>query len=350
MALKRRSREEAEKAASNCEKQVSERAEVQREERIHMDEDTLLVSTGSTLLDLAISGGRVRGGGIPGGIMAEIFGPNSAGKTAILSELAASVQFAGGEVMLADPEARMDMEYARIYGVEIDNDNYFRPDTVPEVFDKLKEWDPDTEGKINLFGADSIAALSTQMEMEEGDKRGQRKAKELHEGCRVTARKIAKNNKLVFFTNQERDGDYGPSTSGGKAIGFYSSLRIRIKQKSKITKKKKISGMKDQEKVIGMHSECTIIKSTVDDPFRSAPVYIVFGVGIDDIRANLQYVKDMRKLSKYWCVDTDYVSMDKAIEYIEKNNLEVELREEVIDIWEEIEEAFKTERKSKKRF
>ena len=93
-----------------------------------------------------------------------------------------------------------------------------------------------------------------------------------------------------------------------------------------------------------------IKKSTVDDEYRTAPIFIIFGVGIDDVRANLQYVKDMEKLSKYWCVDTEYVAMDKAIAYIEENDLEEELRERVIDIWEEVEAKFTMERKKKKRF
>jgi RecA/RadA recombinase len=346
MSLKRRSKEETEEITRKIEKSTPNT----KEAYTSIDKDTLLISTGSTLLDLAIAGGRVRGGGIPGGIMVEIFGPSGSGKTGLITEIAGAAQDKGGEVFFADPEARIDKEYSRIYGFHMTKENYTRPDTVTEVFQSIEEWKPASEKLINVFAADSIAALSTNMEMGEGDKRGQRKAKELSEGCRKTARLIAQNNKLVLFTNQERDGDYGPTTPGGKAIPYHCSLRLRVTRKGRIEKEKKLDSGKVVKKVIGIESEILVKKSTVDDEYRTAPLYIIFGVGIDDVRANLQYVKDMQKLTKYWCVDQEYVSMDKSIEYIEKNDFESELREKVIVIWEEIEAKFHTERKAKKRF
>ncbi len=316
---------------------------------VSIDSDTLLVSTGSTLLDLAICGGRVRGGGIPGGIMVEIFGPSAAGKTAILTEIAASVQSKKGDVFFIDPEARIDKEYSKIYGFEMTKENYHRPDTVTETFQLLEEWNPSNDKVINVFAADSIAALSTDMEMGDGDKRGQRKAKELSEGCRKTARIIAHNNKLVLFTNQERDGEFGKTTPGGHAIPYHCSLRLRVTRKGRIEKTKKLDSGKAIKKTVGIESEVLVKKSTVDDEYRTAQLFIIFGVGIDDVRANLQYVKDMEKLTKYWCVEEDYMSMDKSIAYIEANNLEGALRERVIDIWEEVEAKFHTNRKQKVR-
>ena len=85
------------------------------------------LSTGSTLLDLCISGGKCAEGGIPGGIVVEIFGRPGSGKTAILAELFASAQSKGGDAMFKDPEARLDKEYAKIYGVRLDAKNYSRP-------------------------------------------------------------------------------------------------------------------------------------------------------------------------------------------------------------------------------
>ena len=139
-----------------------------------------VISTGSTLLDLIISGGRIRGGGIPGGIMMEIFGPSSAGKTALLVEIGASIQAKGGDVEIIDPEARLDKEYTRIYGLELPKDHYHRFDLVEEVFDFIKDWEPENQKVINMVGCDSIAALSTQLEMGEGDKSGKRKANQLN--------------------------------------------------------------------------------------------------------------------------------------------------------------------------
>ena len=308
-----------------------------------------MISTGSTLLDLAISGGRCRNGGIPGGIITEIFGPSGSGKTSILSEIGASVQQRDGEVMFLDPEARLDQEYARIYQIQLAAKNYYRPNTVTEVFEKIFSWQPDNNEAINLIATDSLAALSTELELEKGDKMGMRRAKEFSEGLRKTARIIANNNWIIGCTNQVRDGAYGETTPGGQAIPFYSSLRIRVAQQDKVIRSTKISN-KEVKKVIGIKSTCFIKKSTVDDPYREADIYIVFGYGIDDIRGNLQYMKDMKGNTVYDCIDgKTYQSIDKAIAYIEDNNLETKLRDNVINLWNEIEEKFKTNRQKKDR-
>jgi recombination protein RecA len=323
----------------------------------------IFVSTGSTLLDLAISGGRVDGGGIPGGIMIELYGGPGAGKTALAMEICASAQNRGGSAIVADPEARLDHEYARIYGAELAADSYFRPNTVLDTKNDsgkvteqglegiIKAWSPTNEDAINVLIADSIAALSTTMEMESGDKRGQKKAKELHALCRTTARLISADNRLVVFTNQLTAGEWGEESPGGVAIKFYASLRIQIKQKGQIIKVRKNKFGKEVKKVIGIESECFVRKSSVDDPYRYAPIYLIFGTGIDDVRSNLQYQKDMTKSTTYDCTDgKTYSAMDKAIEYIENNGLEHELRKRVIEIWQDAESIFQTARKQKVRF
>ena len=313
----------------------------------------LIISTGSTLLDLAISGGRIRGGGLPGGIMVEIFGPSSSGKSSVLSEIAASVQNKGGVATVLDPEGRLDKEYSKIYGLELSRENYHRPDTVHEMFKLIEEWNPENPKVINLMAVDSIAALSTEMEMEKEDKRGQLKAKQLSEGCRKVARLVANKHKLIIFTNQERQGDFGKTTPGGFAVGYHASVRIRIARMfkgSKIEKTKALPSGQKITKVLGIKSEALIKKSSVDNEFRTAPVYILFGVGIDDVRANLQYLKDVNKETTYNCFGKTFIRMDAAIEYIENNNLEGKLREEVIDAWEEVEEMFRINRKLKVRF
>ncbi len=321
----------------------------------------LMTSTGSTLLNLSISGGRVRGGGIPGGILLEIYGPSGKGKTALLSEILASVQANGGEASILDPEGRIDKEYARIYGVELDKKNYKMPDTVTEVFEHINTWKPKPEGAVHAIGTDSLAALSTELELStKGDSRGQRRAKEFSEGFRKTCRIIKKNNWLIPCTNQVRQSDYGEITPGGKAVEFYSSLRIRVSSppyqgslqpfitttsKYIIDKDTKI----DVSETSGIRSLCTVTKSSVDNPFREAPVYIVFGYGIDDISANLQYVKNMTKATRYDCITKEYQSIEKAFHWIEEHDLEDELREKVIDIWERVREVLKVDRKPKKR-
>ena len=312
-----------------------------------------VLSTGSTLLDLAISGGRVRGGGVPGGIIVEIFGPSGAGKTAILAELGGSCQYRGGDTLFLDPESRLDQEYAEIYKLDLKEKNYHRPDTVREMFKYIYEWEPEPEeeGAINMVASDSLAAYSTEMEMEEIDKMGMKRAKDYSEGLRKTARIIANNNWLIACSNQERDnqGMGGPTTPGGKAIPYYASLRIRIYpalQNAKLVKEKKV-GKKVIKKVIGIQSICEVRKSSVDEPWRQAPIVIKFGLGIDDVHANLQWMKDMTGNTKYDAITKEYVRMDDAIKHVEEHNLEKKLRKEVIDLWETIEKSFKTDRKRK---
>jgi len=315
-----------------------------------------VVSTGSTLLDLAISGGVIRGGGLPSGILVEIFGPASSGKTAILSEIAASVQLQKGEVKFKDPEGRFNKEYAKIYGVELNEEDYSRPDTVKEMFGDIWKWEPKNTDKINMIAGDSLAALSTEMEMEDQDKMGMKRAKDFSEALRKTCRMIANNNWLIVCSNQERDGTMGPVTPGGRAIPYYSSVRIRIAQAfqgGKVKKKVKLSSGAEVERVIGVKSICDIKKNSVDNPFRTVPVYIMFGVGVDDVRGNLQWLKEMTKSSNYMVdglFDKGYKSIQDAIAYIEDGDFEKGLREAVIKLWEEIENKFIVNRKAKVRF
>ena len=110
----------------------------------------------------------------------------------------------------------------------------------------------------------------------------------------------------------------------------------------------KVAG-KEVEKTVGMKSFCTVKKSSVDDPFRTCEIYIMFGYGIDDIRGNLQYVKDMTGSTKYKAVDKEFQSMEKAIEHIEENKLQKDLKKEVITIWREIEQKFHVPRQEKIR-
>lgn len=308
-----------------------------------------ILSTGSTLLDLAISGDKVRGGGVPGGILIEVYGRSGSGKTSILSELCGAAQSKGGEVQYLDPEARLDAEYSRIYGLEIAKEHYHKPDTVSEMFNILSSWKPKDPSVINVTAADSLAALSTELELEKGDKMGMRRAKEFSEGLRKQCRLIEEKNWLIVCSNQVRQGDYGDVTPGGRAVEFYSSLRISVNQVKKIEKEKKFRTGKIIKFVTGIESMCKITKSSIDIPFRETPIFITFNHGIDDVRGNLQYIKDMLCLSKYRAVDQEYQGMDQAIAHIEKENLENELREEVIDLWEEVSAASKVKRKKKVR-
>jgi recombination protein RecA len=336
--------------------QVKRHAESPVKKKKELDGNTeTMITTGSTLLDLAISGGRVPGGGIPGGILVEIFGPSGTGKTVLLCEIAGAVQRKGGDVMFHDPEARLNKQFAAMFDLEVENIEYTTPNTVTEVFNSIQSWEP--AGNLNVIVADSLAALSTDMEMDskDGDKMGMRRAKEFSEGLRKTARIFPQKNLLMVCSNQVREnldaGPYGQKykAPGGEAIGFYSSLRLRMKGATKIKQKITVKG-KEVSRIIGITTEIEVFKSSVDKPYRTAPVTILFDYGIDDIRENLKYVKQMTGSKVYSLNGTSLTnSLEGSIELIEEGGHEEELRQEVIQLWEEIESKFDSERKKKQR-
>lgn len=329
-------------------KEIIEETEKPIQEKKPEFDYSKVVSTNSTLLDLAISGGKSNGG-IPGGTITEIYGLPGSGKTAILAEMGASVQNKNGSVLFCDPEARLDQEYARIYGINLEHKDYHRPDTVEQFFSLIQNWKPENANVINMVAADSLAALSTEMEMEDQDKMGMKRAKMFSEGLRKSARLIANNNWIIACSNQLREGQYGKTTPGGKAIPYYASLRMEVTQVGKIEKEITHNGKK-AKKVIGIESNCLITKSTIDSPYRNCKIFIVFNYGVDDIRGNLAYIKDTTCNTVYDCLDgKTYQSMEKAILYIESENLQAKLKDKTIEIWNEIEDKFKVSRKPKER-
>jgi len=315
-----------------------------------------MISTGSTLLDLAVSGSRIRGGGLPGGILVEIFGPSGSGKTVLLCEIAGGIQRAGGDIMFHDPEARLNKTFSQLFDLDTENMEYTTPDTIPQVFGGVRAWKPEGTG-INGVLADSLAALSTDMEMEneEGDKMGGRRGKEFSEQLRRTCRTLTKENILMVCSNQIRDnmnarpGQEKTIAPGGKSFGFYSSLRLRATSVFKITQTEKIKG-KEIKRPIGITTIFDVYKSSVDKPHRSAPISILYDYGIDDIRENLKFVKQFTGAGTYCIGETTLNNgIEKAIAMVEEQGLEKELKEATIDLWESIEARFSSDRKKKQR-
>jgi len=317
----------------------------------------IMISTGSTLLDLAITGGRKRGGGIPAGIFVEIFGPNSAGKTVLLCEIAGAVQRQGGDIMFQDTEGRLDTQFAKIFDAKITAKNYANPKLVKEMFLSVDNWETKVKpGKVidGVF-IDSLAALSTSLEMgnDDGDKMGMKRAKDFSEGFRKTCLVLSDKNRLMVASNQIRDntniGGISVTAPGGKAPGFYASLRLRLMNPVELRDKKTIHG-REISRTYGISTEIKVFKSSVWKPFRTAKVFIIFDYGVDDIRANLQFIKDFTS-NKIYTINGKSLdkSMDASIRMIEEDSLEKYLKEEVIDLWELIETKFKKIRKPKKR-
>ncbi len=318
----------------------------------------IMISTGSTLLDLAISGTRKKGGGLPGGVLVEVFGPSSSGKTVLLCEIAGAVQRQGGAVLFHDPEARLNKQFAALFDMGFDEIDYETPDTVNQVFIKARNWEPKGKAKINGQFVDSLAALSTEMEMgnEEGDKMGMKRAKDFSEQLRKTCRILKQENWLMVCSNQirvntEAVGKYSEKTStpGGVSVGFYASIRLRARKPQKIYDTVKVAG-KEIKRVVGIETEIEVYKSSVDRPHRIAKVIIIFDYGIDDIRTNLQFIKDYTKNNIYTVGgETLDKSMSESIAMVEEQGLEKKLKQEVIELWEKIESKFDSNRKRKQR-
>ena len=147
-------------------------------------------------------------------------------------------------------------------------------------------------------------------------------------------------------------GPYGQKyiTPGGEAIGFYSSLRLRGSRSEKLKKKEKIAG-KETSRVIGVTTEFEVYKSSIWKPYRTATVSILFDYWIDDIRDNLIFLKENNKTTMYCIGDLQLnKSLEKSIQMVESGKLEKKLKNAVIDLWEEIEKQFESERKPKERW
>jgi len=256
--------------------------------------------------------------------------------------------------MFKDPEARLNKQFAKMFGMDIDTIDYSSPNTVPEVFEPIRKWKPPKgERKIHGIFADSLAALSTNMEMEDGDKYGMRRAKEFSEECRKTCRILSKENYLMVCSNQVRvnvnAGLYGQKyiTPGGEAVGFYASLRLRCHNPQKIKKKKTIAG-KEISRVTGVETEVEVYKSSIWKPYHTAMITIDYEYGIDDIRQNLKFIKDYTGTYSFH----DSIpgnTLDAAIAVVEKEKLERRLRRAVIQLWEDIEKKFDQDRAPKRR-
>ena len=343
-----------------------------------LDSVDYVISTGSTLLDLAISGNRRRGGGIPSGILSEIYGPAGWGKTSLMCEICSSAQAKGGFAMVGDGERRLNPDFIKYMGLRISQENLQYPTTVEDL-EKLIFDTPETgSGIVDVVGFDGIASLISSQEVktkkvkgEDGeieevaigtkkDKRGSAKAKDLHSLCRRAKDEISKKNRLVVFTNQVQIKQeefamftpqiYKEKTTGGDAIPFWASLRLRIGpgRDSHIFKTIKMGG-KEIKKTVGIRTSVYVFKSSVDAPYRTAEVPIIFDYGVDDIRGNLEYIKEMSGSKEYWAVNRNFTTLEEAIKIVEKDNLQDSLKEATIDMWMEIEEKFKFERKPKQR-
>ena len=299
------------------------------------------ISTGSSILDLAIS--NRPNGGIAVGRITEINGLESSGKSLIGTHILAETQKKGGLAVYIDTETSVSREWLETIGIDVQNLLYLHVETVEDIFEcieniitKIRESDRD---RLVTILVDSLAAASTKVEMEaDFDKDGWATAKAIviSKAMRKITQMVGRERVALVFTNQLRQklgvmfGDPW-TTSGGKALPFHSSTRIRLKNMGQIKDTKK--------NTLGMKARSQIIKNRLVPPLRHADFNLYFDSGIDDKGSWLQVMKDHKlvKVAGAWYTikfegeDIKFQSKDFKKVLDERPELEDYLYEKICD-------------------
>ena len=279
------------------------------------DQKVEVISTGSILLDKALGVG-----GYPKGRIIEIYGPESAGKTTFALHAIANAQKNGGFAAFIDAEHALDPVYAKNLGVDVENLILSQPDNGEQALEIAEALIK--SGSIDVIVIDSVAALVPEAELngEMGQSNVGLHARLMSQAMRKLAGIIAKTKCVTIFINQIREKVgvmFGnpETTTGGRALKFFSSVRLEIRRGEAI---------KDGANIVGNKTNIKVVKNKVAPPFKSCEVEVVFGKGISHLGELVDCAVDLSIIQKsgaWYSYNGDKIAQgrEKAKEYLEAN-------------------------------
>ena len=280
----------------------------------HVD-NVEVVSTGSLGLDLALGVG-----GLPRGRVVEIFGPESSGKTTLTLQVIAEMQKMGGTCAFIDAEHALDVQYAQKLGVKLDDLLLSQPDTGEQALDITEHLV--RSGAVDVVVVDSVAALTPKAEIEGdmGDSHVGLQARLMSQALRKLTGITNKSKTCVIFINQLREKVgvmFGNPevTPGGKALKFYSSIRIDVR---------KADALKDSDGMFGNRTKAKIVKNKLAPPFKTAEFDIIYGEGISQTGCLVDLGVDygiLEKSGSWFSYNGEKIAQgrDKAKDYLAAN-------------------------------